>query len=287
MDALASALAVRTAATMNALGQASGYYTAVAKLACCSMAEKAVREGRRVLGARALLDDLPYARLVRDVLQYGVFDGTSHVMLGHVRDYLRQMATRGGEGNPEGALAQTRAIFEAPPRSLLAMDHRRRRAELPSPGCRLRGLNRLPGTTDLGPLAEIGDAVLELAGELGPGGLWAGDQGSGYALADAAGRLEGVVALAELGDQERRDALGVPPMTGPLRVGPELLRYALARGGLDCAARLRRLAGRGGLETRTNVERAEEVLMDEFESARGSLHRRLTESPGPGHVSHG
>ncbi len=83
-DLLTAALSVRTALLVDQLGPGAAYYTAAAKYACCAYAEQAVDEGRHVLGGRALVEAMPYAQLVRDVLLYGTFDGTRHVMLAEV-----------------------------------------------------------------------------------------------------------------------------------------------------------------------------------------------------------
>src|SRR6185503_2257377 len=111
----------------NALGLGAAHYTAVAKLACCRLAEEAVDEGRRVLGARALLAAHPYSQLVRDILLYGIFDGTSHLMLEQIQWRLAQESAR-----PErdaDTLSMLREIYGAPPAPLPAILRQRARAK--------------------------------------------------------------------------------------------------------------------------------------------------------------
>lgn len=275
LDALSSALAARCAAAMNAQGQAAAYVTATAKFACCALAEEAVTEGRRIMGARAFLEDQPYARLVRDVPLYGVFDGTSHIMLGQIRDHLGQMIRQSDVG-PEEVLERTRALYGATPRSFLAMGHRRHRARVLPLDVRARALVGLPGAVDLAPLARIAGAMVELVPELQAGGRWTRDQGAGFALAAAAARLEALLALAELGDGRRREALGMPASAAPLPLGDEQLRYALALGGIDCVVRVRGLARRAGSEELVaDLDGAEEAWISELEATREALHRRI------------
>lgn len=280
LDALTSALAVKAAAVVNGLGQECGYVTAAAKFACCAMAEEAVTEGRRILGARALLDDSAYARLIRDVLAYGVFDGTTHVMLAHLRDYLRQML-RGRDAAPSDVLARTRAVYAAKPRSLMTMDHRTRRAWVPPLDARLRALHALEDGADLAPLVALAEAALSLAEELGVGGRWARDQGAAYDLVAVVARIEAVVALIELGDPRRRSALGMPPQATPLPFGDDLLRYAVASEGAGCVAQLRRLLKRAGAGPGADLEDAESTLVADSEEARSVLHRRLLDASNP------
>lgn len=297
LDALSSALAVKAAAAVNALGQESGYLTASAKLACSDLAEEAVDEGRRALGARAFVEDLPYARLVRDVPLYGVFDGTRHVMLGHLTEYLRAMA-RTRRTRPDGEedpLARTRALYTRAPRSLMALDARARRAWVPPPDDRLHALDELVGVADLAPLAAVAEIARELAGALGPGGAWVRDQNAAHALGTAVARLEAVVALAELGDPHRRDALGLPDPAEPLPLGDDLVRYAVAAEGAACAGRLRRLVdGRGRAHDgaspepaagapldrgrRAHLASAEGALLAQADAARLALHARLLDA---------
>lgn len=279
LDAATSALAVKTAAAMNALGQRAGYFTATAKLACSVMAEEAVDEGRQVLGARALLEGRAFTRLSRDVLLYGVFDGTRHVMLEHLQGYLRQMPAP-DRGESADTLAQVRELYGAPLRPLPAMSHSRRRAVVPPLARHARALSRLPGDVDLDPLADVADAVVELSGELGPRGRWAQDQGRRFALARVAARLEALVALAELGDLRRRDALGAAPMAAPLPFGEAFLQYALSSGALSCAARLRRLQLSTDIRPAADLDRAERAAAREREAARARLHPAIGRALG-------
>ncbi len=55
LDLLVHALAVKATAMINAYGASAVHYGAAAKVACCRLAERAVDEGRHLLGARAPL----------------------------------------------------------------------------------------------------------------------------------------------------------------------------------------------------------------------------------------
>ena len=109
---------MRTVALMNSVGEGASVYTAVAKAIATEYAEEGVREGQRVLGARSLLKEHPYERLMRDVVLYGVFDGTSHVMLQELAQRVSMEARRVAKGKPceQDTVQRMREIYAAPPR---------------------------------------------------------------------------------------------------------------------------------------------------------------------------
>jgi len=99
-DLTSACLSVTATAAVNALGQRAAHLTAVAKLVACDFAERAVNEGRAVVSARPLFTDLPYQQAFRDVILYGIFDSTRHLMLDQIRWRARQMC---GDGPAAGA----------------------------------------------------------------------------------------------------------------------------------------------------------------------------------------
>jgi len=115
-EAVSAAASLRAVAWANAFGLAAATQTAAAKVVSAVYAEKAIEEGRRVLASRALLEDLPYAAFARDVLLYGVFDGTIHVMLEELAFRFERCATAGPDG--KDPVAQEREAWKCEPRRL-------------------------------------------------------------------------------------------------------------------------------------------------------------------------
>ena len=234
LDLACACIALKAAAAANALGPRAGYHTAVAKLVACDLAERAVAEGRAVLGARALLTELPYQQVVKDAILYGVFDGTRHVMLDHLVWRVRQMV-RGGEE------ASTH-IYDVAPAPLVEASRRRGRPWLPRPAAVAAEL--ADGAVDAAPLAE-GARALESAAAALPAEPLA-EQSTGFAIAGAWAELEAAIATCELADPARRARLGMPPAPPARLDDAELARHAvgeIAGGALASARRV--LAGWG------------------------------------------
>jgi hypothetical protein len=204
---------------MNALGQGAAYYSAAAKFACCQLAEQAVDEGRRILSARALLDELPYARLVRDVMLYGVFDGTRHVMLDQLQWRLKQMAAREPGDDPRGMWQE---IYETAPVPIGEAARQRGRPLLVSVETHARAM----GADDL---ARVGGALLSLVRWAVAEDRWDSDQGLRFAAAEVGALLEAALAAAELADS---------------RTGDPAVGYV----GMAAASMLRQLASRVGAD---------------------------------------
>ncbi len=186
-DLLCAALSVRAALFVDALGPGAAYYTAVAKYACCSYAEEAVEEGRRVLSGRALLEAMPYAQLVRDVLLYGTFDGTRHLMLAEVARRLVLAVEKDGPSAPPPVPSS--------PACLVELTRRRSRVQvLPL---------RSSASAELQPIVATLAAVSKALGR-------STDQGLVFAAADVLARLEAVVAVQALApdDLVSRYAIG-------------------------------------------------------------------------------
>jgi alkylation response protein AidB-like acyl-CoA dehydrogenase len=224
-DLACTCLSVKAAAAANALGQRAAHLTAVAKLVCCDLAERAVSEGRAVVSARALLADLPYQQVVRDVILYGIFDGTRHVMLDQIQWRVRQMCRQADTDDERGT-----DVYRAPPVSMIESSRRRGRPWLPRPARSAARLASLGGAFDLDPLCE-GLAALEAATACLPPEAW-DEQPLAFALADSWARVEAALAVAELGDPVRRRNLGMPALPdGPSGAGidpADLARLSVA-----------------------------------------------------------
>ncbi|HWM86963.1 MAG TPA: acyl-CoA dehydrogenase family protein [Kofleriaceae bacterium] len=263
-DLAANCLSLAAAAAVNALGQRAAHLTAVAKLVSCDLAERAVVEGRAVLSARALLADLPYQQVLRDVMLYGIFDGTRHLMLDQIQWRVRQMV-RLGETDEERP-----AIYAAPPAPMTESARRRGRAWLPRPAgtaARLAGMDGI----DLGPLADAARALESATARLAPE-AWS--EPLAFTVAASWARLEAALAVAELGDPARRAALGLPAMPeAPLEI--ELAGFAIALVALEALADARIALAGCGVEL--GAEAAERALALEQARAGRALRAALRE----------
>jgi alkylation response protein AidB-like acyl-CoA dehydrogenase len=241
-DLGATCLAQRTAAAVNLLGIRASHQTAIAKLACCDLAEAAVTEGRIVVSARALLEALPYQQVARDVWLYGVFDGTRHVMLDQIQHRLRQI---GRTDRADDALAE---LYRAPVRSMPAAARTRGMPWLARPSGTLARLAELPGAVDLEPLRAAALALEAVSRDL-PDERWQ-SQAVSFALAESLAGLEAAIAVAELADPQRRVARGARPLAGddPALPAADLAAFAVAALGGRAASRLQRVAHGAGLE---------------------------------------
>jgi alkylation response protein AidB-like acyl-CoA dehydrogenase len=255
LDALelaVAAIAVKQTALVNAQGLAAAHHTAVAKLAACTLAEAAVDEGRRVLAARALLHDLPYARLVRDVLLYGVFDGTRHVMLDQIQWRLTQVAAASDE--TEDTLTPLRAAYAAAPAPLVEVLRRRGRARAPALLAHLRALQALPGAVALVPLTVLGETLVAAVRTARADGRWDADQALRFEAAELLALLETLIAVVELADPDRR--LGAADV-----VSVETYRFTLAWLGASLAARMRLFVRTAGQTPPPALDEAEAQLV--------------------------
>ncbi|HMQ30685.1 MAG TPA: acyl-CoA dehydrogenase family protein [Chloroflexaceae bacterium] len=267
LELAVAALALKAAAALNAHGPAAGHYGAVAKYACCALAEAAVAEGRVALGSRALLAEHPYHRLPAEAALLDTFDGTTHLVLDQLAWRLAQLAAEPDGG--DDAIATMGAVNAAAPRSLLAA--RASGAPLAvAPGPYLRRLAELPGELPLGPLADLAEALPALARACRADGRWDDDQGLRFALARPLALVEALVALVELGDGPRRAALGMAPHAlGP--AGLAMLPFAYGWLGGQVAAELRALALREGLTPPPGLADAEVALGRLGAAARAAL----------------
>jgi alkylation response protein AidB-like acyl-CoA dehydrogenase len=269
LDLACNCLSIKAAAAVNALGQRAAHLTAVAKLVACDLAERVVAEGRAVLSARALLLDLPYQQVVRDVLLYGIFDGTRHLMLDQIQWRVRQMcrqagAAQGAAGEDDGGEPE---IYRAPPASIVESSRLRGRPWLPRPAATAERLGQLAGAIDLGPLADGARALEAAAGSLSPE-AW-NEQPLAFALAGCWARLEAALAVAEVGDPARRVALGLPalPAGASERLDPdELARLAVAMIAREALSDARAALAGCGVDLGGAAERA--LALEEARAAR-------------------
>lgn len=243
-----SAASLRANAWVNACGLKAVVHTAVAKLIACRAAEEGVGEGRQVLGGRALLADLPYARLIRDVLLYGVFDGTSHVMLEELKVHLARAvrAHRRGRDAERDTLDESRRVYALPLRSLVDSTRGAPLVKRPLPTAwHARALCAVEGATDLSPLVDLVEALFAIVAATMDGGGWTSDQALAHALASVYAEVEALLALVETFDPDRRATL-MSPVPGETEFDRRATRYALGwLGGRACSQLSRRMAQAG------------------------------------------
>lgn len=246
LELVVSCVALRAVSAINAYALRASWSTAVAKLVACDLAEEAVREGGRVLSARALVEELPYARLLRDVTLYPVFDGTRHVMLDELANRLAGLVARPTQEDP---LAEARARYAAPARRLVGISARRVSPWVPDLAAAARALATLPGERDLSFLAPIGERLFASVRALIAAGEWDADQDLRFSAAAAAGALCALLGTVELADPDRRAALDLPPALpadDPARAAL-VARFALGWLGARTAEQVEALAARAGL----------------------------------------
>lgn len=278
LDRVVAAISIKAAAAANAHGTGAAVTTGVAKVAGCLLAEEAVREGARLVGGRGLLRDHPYERVSRDVLLYGVFDGTSHVVLDELQAKLDDEATRLARGEPAAVadtLASARATYGLAPRR--AVEHLRGPAPawtLP-PVEHLRALAALPGEAPLEGLAGAAEALLRTAAALRDAGRWRADAALRQQAAEAWAELEAVVAGVELCDLDRRAALGLPPVVDAGPVDRLAWRYAAGWLGARLVDRVRALAQGAGLPAPPGLEELSRSLLRDHDQVRRDLRTHL------------
>jgi alkylation response protein AidB-like acyl-CoA dehydrogenase len=252
LDLSVAALSVKASAMSNALGQAAAYYAHAAKYACCVLAERAVEEGRQILSGHALIAGR-YERVVRDVLLYGVFDGTRHVVLHQIVPRMAQMAAAA-----RGEVSDPRIPYATAPAALIDVVRKKGRPRVERIDDRARVLAAMDSAIDLEPAEKLFSTLLELCGALNSDG--SRDSAVSFVLAECLSLAEAMLAVAELGDPARRRALGLSaalPSAAGLG-GQELCRYALGEIGAELAARVQLIAARAGKDAKhlTSVQSA-------------------------------
>jgi alkylation response protein AidB-like acyl-CoA dehydrogenase len=248
LDTVVAAAAIKAAYAGNCFGPGASYFGAVAKYACCSLAEEAVGEGRRVMGARALLEDLPYARFVRDVTLYGVFDGTSHLML----DVLATQISRTARGTAAPTFETTRRMYATPPRRIADAARQGWRPYAPALAARCRDLAVTSGSSSAAALASMADGLTAVTAAARTGGRWGTDQALRFHAAAVLAELEALLAACELVLPECRAALCLSGHAADADIAA--VEFAVAWLGWRIAFRLRDIAGMvGSAEARRAV----------------------------------
>lgn len=265
LDLVAAAMAVKAAVAANALGIGAAIYTAAAKLACCALAEEAVEQGRRVVSSRALLADRPYEPFVRDVTLYGVFDGTSHLMLTDLGLRLPTIVKAREEVEP--TLPRVAAMYGAAPRPLAALGDARAPVRHLDLGAHARALDAIDGGVPFTAFIALADGLVSLGRGLRGHKAW-NDQGVRFALAEALAWLECAFAVVELADPPRRAAVGVPAWPEGQTVSRDILVGALAGLGLRLRARLLAVAAAADLPVPTDMPHVELDLIGARAAAR-------------------
>lgn len=208
IERAATAASLRATAWVNACGVDAAPYTAVAKMMSCRLAEEGITEGRHVLGARALLSQLPYARLIGDILLFGVFDGTSHIMLEELQMYLSKevRARASGLTRQSDTVAEMRAVYALPMRSLAEVCRGENEFSPFTMLAHAKNISRLSGTVSLGPVAELAQLLLAVTEEAKHRRKWGEDQELRFALAEVYALIEVILGLIELFDPVRRES---------------------------------------------------------------------------------
>lgn len=286
---MVAAISLKATSLLNAAGLAAAHYTSVAKLMACHLAEEGVREGQRVLGARSLLTELPYERLIRDVNLYGIFDGTSHVMLEELASRLAREARSATRAVGVSTLDEVRACYLTTAQPLVDVLRTHRRPILSPLIEHLESLDELGGEMSLAPLVRTAEALLALVRGLQESGRWKADQGTRLATAELYATLEVLVAGVELCDPDRRAALGLPP---PAQADDAWDRpfydFAITWLGSRVAASVRQLLLRSGLEEAplrqqlAKLDEAERQLVCGQDEIRSSCRQALLERPDHG-----
>ncbi|MEV0006382.1 acyl-CoA dehydrogenase [Micromonospora sp. NPDC050980] len=280
LDVLVAAAAVKATFLINTLGPAAAHATAVAKYACCRLAEEAVTEGRTVLGSRALVEEFGYAARVRDVLLYGVFDGTSHILL----DQLQWRLERFAAGPPRGADGY-RTLAEAyrtGPQPLVQVARLRVRPFAPNPATRAATLAAATGRPAVGALATLLRRLFDLVGRARRSGRWTADQAWRFAGAAVLAEAEALLAAVELVDPHARATAGLSGRAG--EVDEAALGYALGWRGAVLAVRVDDLAADLAADDPPGpaAARTDDLLVAfaaERAPARAALRRWLTSTP--------
>jgi alkylation response protein AidB-like acyl-CoA dehydrogenase len=258
LRAIAVCMSIKQTAMVNLLGHGASYYSTVAKFLCPRLAEEAIGEGRRVLGARALLRTLPYARVDRDVTLLGIFDGSQHIMLQSLRRQLD-----GAPAAERDTIELVREAFGRPPRALAEVCRQAGVPVTPAIDTHLAALAALPGWVELAPVARVAGALVAIVRGLRDRPEWRSDQAAWFDATEILCGLEGLIALVEIADPERRRALGMPPPRQPeTPVGDELVvRFATGWFGARLASQLRTLAYRTGTEPPPGLEGVDRDLL--------------------------
>jgi alkylation response protein AidB-like acyl-CoA dehydrogenase len=198
LEAQCAAVSLRATAFANAFGRAAAPMTAAAKLVAPRLAERAADVGRMVLGSRALLEDHDFARFVRDVTLYGIFDGTHHVMLEELCFSLDRLG-RQRRLDAASPLERSEEAWTTEPRPLVELGRRTTSLRLIDPRRLAVELADSGSWSWLDALPRLADELLHTRQRLEGAGRWS-LQAVRFQLAEAMAWLDVSFACAEVGD---------------------------------------------------------------------------------------
>ncbi|MHC5063365.1 MAG: acyl-CoA dehydrogenase family protein [Planctomycetota bacterium] len=253
LDMAVAAMSLKATSLMNSLGLAASHYTCVAKLMACNLAEEGVREGQRVLGARSLLRELPYERVIRDINLFGIFDGTSHVMLEELASRLA-LEARGWEADtedstPRDTIAELSQHYQQAAQPVVELLRSFRRPVIYPLVQHLETLNAAMDKGELAPLVTCTETLFNTVLAMVKSGEWKMDQGSRMQAGELFASIEVLAALAEVCDPQLRSALGMQPAAEfDESWDRPFFAFALSWLGARTIADLRQLVLRSGLE---------------------------------------
>lgn len=253
LDTIVAAMSLKATSMMNALGLAASHYTCVAKLMACRLAEEGVREGQVILGARSLLRELPYERVIRDINLFGIFDGTSHVMLEELASRLaleaRGWAQQSASAENLDTIAELGQSYRQDSQPIIDVLRSFRRPVIHPLVQHFEAMDALSQRLSLAPLANCTRTLFRMVQALVQHGIWKADQGTRLAAAEIFATLEVLSATAEVCDPEIRSALGLrPPAEHDPSWDEPFLAFAISWLGARNLSNLRQLLLRSGLD---------------------------------------
>ena len=244
LELLTCALSVKAIAMINALGGGAAYYAALAKYACCTLAEAAVDEGRLIMGSRGLLRDFPYHRAIGDVLLFATFDGTTHLLLDQLQWRLMQMAHNRGQAAADGdaLLQQVQKIYTTPPQPIGTSVRQQTAVLLVDPVAYLQALSAYAQVVPLAAMQQSAATLLALVRHWRMSGEWEAAQALRFALAKLLSWQEALIAVIELADPGVRQALGITRAVDDPSINADRVMATVGWFGGKLCAELRRVA---------------------------------------------
>jgi hypothetical protein len=206
-----AAMSVKAAMMLNRYGLGAGYYSAAAKVACCLLTEELVTEGRCVYGARALLRETEYHRLIGDVPLFGTFDGTTHVVLHQMQSHLAQLAAQQSQPT-RNEVDALRSVYGAAPQRLIEVVREPIHPLTVDPVIRLIHLNAV-SQRSLQPLIRVAEALSAVVQHCQATKVWNTDQALRFEATRLLMSLEALIAMLELTDPAMRAAFGMQPLS--------------------------------------------------------------------------
>ncbi len=200
-----------------------------------------------VYGSRALLLDFPYHQRISDVLLFGTFDGTSHLLLDQIQRWLKQLVqvaynTVGcRQASRHSSLQQMRLAYQAHPQAIATSARQADSLLVPGPLQTIDELSVHAQWLSLHPMQQIVTALLALVRHCQTTGDWERDQGLRFELAKQLAWLETLIALVEVADPGVRLALGIERPVAGGAVSQAQLAFCFGWFGGKVCAELRRL----------------------------------------------